>query len=95
MSNGEAFGLSLFEAMACALPCIVYDYPPFDSLVPTHVLKKIKNKSIQELRNALISYKDKAERENYGIKARNYVLTKFSVKKMASNYFKLMNGICA
>ena len=92
MSNGEAFGLSLFEAMACGLPTIVYDSPPFDKLIPDQISKKIKNKSINKLGATLLKYRDYKERERYGRAAKNFVTENFSVGMMASRYFQLFKG---
>ena len=92
MSNGEAFGLSLFEAMACGLPTIVYDSPPFDKLIPDQISKKVKNKSINELEATLLKYRDYKERENYGRAAKLFVTENFSVGMMASRYFELFKG---
>ena len=92
LSDGEAFGLSLIEAMACGLPAIVYDIPPFDSLIPSHAAKKIKNKSQTMLKECLIELSDKDERERIGKNGRNYVRENYSVEKMASNYYSLFIG---
>jgi len=92
MSNGEAFGLSLFEALACGLPSIVYDYPPFDSLLPNQISFKIKNKSIKHLEKALLEYKDCKLREKYGKAGKKYVSENFSTKSMALQYFQLLKG---
>ena len=89
LSDGEAFGLSLIEAMACGLPAIVYDIPPFDSLIPSHAAKKVKNKSQTILKEYLIDFADKNERERIGKNGRNYVRENYSVEKMASNYYNL------
>ena len=91
MSVGEAFGLSLFEAMACGLSAIVYDSPPFNKLLPDDVVKKVLEKSIKIIKSALLDYLDCAEREKYGTRARDFVRKNFSLDKMASNYFKLFN----
>ena len=92
LSDGEAFGLSLIEAMACGLPAIVYDIPPFDSLISSHVAKKVKNKSQTILKECLVDLADKNERERFGKNGRNYVRENYSVEKMASNYYKLIVG---
>ena len=91
MSRGEAFGLSLFEAMACGLPAIVYETPPFDKLLPSDIVKKVPSRSIEDLKLALVDYSELNERKNYGIKGRDFVFKKFGVEKMASNYFKLLS----
>ena len=92
LSDGEAFGLSLIEAMACGLPAIVYDIPPFDSLIPSHAAKKVKNKSQTMLKEYLINLADKNERERIGKNGRNYVREHYSEEKMASNYYNLFIG---
>lgn len=92
LSDGEAFGLSLMEAMACGLPAIVYDIPPFDSLIPPNSAKKVKNKSQTILKEYLIDFADKNERERIGKNGRNYVRENYSVEKMASNYYSLFIG---
>jgi glycosyltransferase involved in cell wall biosynthesis len=93
MSIGEAFGLSLFEAMACGIPTIVYDTPPFDILLNKQIAKKVKVKSISDLRNALVGYKDYNERYRYGMAGKNFVKKYFSVKKMAKEYFDLLSAL--
>ena len=92
LSDGEAFGLSLIEAMACGLPAIVYDIPPFDSLIPSHVAKKVKNKSQTMLKECMIDLADKDERERIGKNGRNYVRKNYSLEKMASNYYSFCIG---
>jgi len=92
LSDGEAFGLSLFEAMACGLPSIVYDIPPFDTLFPPNSVVKVKNKSQTMLKEYLIDLADKNERERIGKNGRKYVRENYSVEKMASNYYSHFIG---
>jgi len=89
LSEGEAFGLSLIEAMAIGLPAIVYDIPPFDSLIPSHTAKKVKNKSQTMLKEHLISLTNKDERERIGKNGRDFVRENYSLEEMSSNYYSL------
>lgn len=87
LSEGEAFGLSVIESMACGLPSIVYDIPPFDFIIPSNAAKKVKNKSQPMLKKYLSDLTDKNERERIGENGRNYVRKNYSVEKMALNYY--------
>ncbi len=91
LSDGEAFGFSIFEAMASGLPVIVYDIPPFDILIPSHVAKKVKHKSQKFLKEYLLEFSDVKKRKMIGLAGREYVREKFSLEKMASDYFHHIN----
>jgi len=90
LSDGEAFGLSLFEAMACGLPSIVYDIPPFDLIFSPNSVIKVKNKSQTELKESLLNLIDKNARERIGKAGRMFVHEKFSIEKMGNQYYNLL-----
>jgi glycosyltransferase involved in cell wall biosynthesis len=90
LSDGEAFGLSLFEAMACGLPSIVYDIPPFDTLFPKNSVVKLKNRSQLELKDNLLQLTDKNKRDKLGKTGRIFVRENFSIEKMGECYFNLL-----
>tara|TARA_B100000029_G_scaffold451615_2_gene476303 strand:+ start:2123 stop:2884 length:762 start_codon:yes stop_codon:yes gene_type:complete len=92
MSKGEAFGLSLFEAMACGLPTMVYDIPPFDNLIPNEVTKKVKNGSEKDLEKALLSYMNYKERELRGNAGKKFILNNYNMEKMSLEYCSLFDG---
>ena len=90
MSEGDAFGLSLFEAMACGLPSIVYDIPPFNTLFSENIVKKVRNKSVRKLRTALLSFMDRDVRAKFGRNGNQYVTDNFSIGNMGKHYMKLL-----
>jgi len=90
MSQGEAFGLSLFEAMASGLPSIVFDSPPFDKLIPSDCILKINPLLANQLVDALKLLSTEKERKNLGEKARNFVKEYYSTAKMVNNYMDLI-----
>ena len=92
LSDGEAFGFSIFEAMATGLPVIVYDIPPFDILMPSHVVKKVKYRSQSILKECLLELTDSKRRKIMGMAGSEYVRENFSLEKMASDYFDHINA---
>ncbi len=90
MSQGEAFGLSLFEAMASGLPSIVFDSPPFDRLIPSDCILKIDPLLDNQLVNALKILSVENERKKLGEKARSFVKEYYSTTKMVNNYIDLI-----
>jgi glycosyltransferase involved in cell wall biosynthesis len=93
LSDGEAFGLSLIESMACGLPIIVYDIPPFDTLFPTNIAIKLKNKSKELLKESLLELMSVNERKRIGESGRDFVRDKFMVENMAARYIQKMSQV--
>ena len=90
LSDGEAFGLSVIEAMSAGLPAIVYDIPPFDSLFQSDRVIKLDKNNVDDLRNNLLDLLSLHERQKIGVKGQKYVSKHFTLEKMANNYYDLL-----
>ena len=90
LSDGEAFGLSVIEAMSAGLPTIVYDIPPFDSLFQSDMIIKLDKNNDEDLRNNLLDLLSIHERQKIGVKGQKYVSKHFTLEKMANNYYDLL-----
>lgn len=91
LSEGEAFGISVIEAMACGLPTIVSNCPPFDTLFSNEVLKVNPNSQEEIIKN-LKFLKSEEVRMGYGNKGREYVHSNFSLEQMGHHYFNQIWG---
>ena len=90
LSEGEAFGISVIEAMACGLPTIVSDSPPFDKLFSNEVMKVSPN-SIEEIIQKFMSLESEEIRKEFGVRGQQYVHSNFSIGQMAIKYFETLN----
>ena len=90
LSDGEAFGLSVIEAMSAGLPTIVYDIPPFDSLFQSDMVIKLDKNNEDDLRNNLLDLLSLHERKKIGVRGQKYVSKHFTLEKMANNYYDLL-----
>ncbi len=87
LSEGEAFGLAIVEAMGAGLPAILNDTQPFDILFNDSSVLKVSTNKTHELINALLRLKSAEYRQEIGEGGRGYVRNNFNIKKMAENYF--------
>jgi len=92
LSDGEAFGLSVIEAMGAGLPTIVYNIPPFDLLFPSDKVMKIEKNYNDQLKLKLFDLLSSDERQKFGLKGQKFVLNTFTLEKMASQYYDLFNN---
>ncbi len=54
MSDYETFGITYIEALACRLPCIVYDYPVSREIIPNEMAIFINNLNPKDWAKKLI-----------------------------------------
>jgi len=92
LSEGEAFGLSVIEAMGAGLPTIVYNLSPFDLLFPSEQVIKLEKNSEHQLKYELLDLQSMDKRQKFGLKGQKYVLDTFTIEKMVDNYYDLLSG---
>ena len=87
VSMNEAFGLVTLEAAAAGCAVVASDILGLRDIVKEFGLL-VKPNNPQQLREALLSLKDEAERDKHIIKGR-YVAKKYSWRKVAEEYSKI------
>ena len=92
LSEGEAFGLSVIEAMGAGLPTIVYNLSPFDLLFPSEEVIKIEKSSEDQLKYKLLDLQSMDKRQKFGLRGQKYVYDTFTIEKMVDNYYDLLKG---
>jgi glycosyltransferase involved in cell wall biosynthesis len=93
LSYGEAFGLVLIEAMACELPVIVSQQPPFDEIINDSCGIMVNENNPEEVSQAILKLLENDNlRKEMGKKAREYILKNFSWDIIANKYLKLFES---
>ncbi len=92
LSDGEAFGLSIIEAMGAGLPTIVNNISPFDCLFPSDKVIKIEKNNNEELKFKLLELLSANKRQKLGLKGQEFVSTTFTLEKMVSHYYNLFKN---
>ena len=92
LSDGEAFGLSVLEAMGAGLPTIVNNIPPFDRLFPSDKLIKIEKNNYNQLKFKLNELLSIDNRQKFGLEGQKFVSKNFTLQNMAKKYFELFEN---
>ena len=90
LSKGEALPLGPLEAMACGLPVIVSDHPPYDEFVHSDIGFKVNRNSTDSIVEVISELKNPAIRLRLGSAGRKMVVKSFTWEHVASQYYKNM-----
>ncbi|MFA6990378.1 MAG: glycosyltransferase, partial [Candidatus Gastranaerophilaceae bacterium] len=94
-SMAESFGLVIAESMACETPVVAFNNSAIPELIEhleTGYLAE--NKNVDDFINGIQTFLNNDElRTSAGIKAREVVLTKFTINKMLSGYISLYDEV--
>lgn len=92
-SSSEGLGKSLIEAMACGLPVVVSDIPPFKEVVEDSVNGLVVPAgSFEGIATAIDKYlTDPNLRQKYGHNARNTVLSRFSKRCEIESWLRILH----
>ena len=95
-TENEAFGISLIEAMACALPSVSTDVGGVKDIVQHNqnaiIFEAGNAKHLAESLAKLIT--DQQLRESLGQAALQTIRDKFSTEKISAQYFELFSSVC-
>jgi glycosyltransferase involved in cell wall biosynthesis len=96
-TEDEAFGLSLVEAMACALPCVTTQVGGLRDFVDDgeNALAVPPGDDAALVTAISILVGDSARRESLGRAARQTALKRFSMAAVAGSYAALIDELCA
>ena len=86
LSEGEGFPMGLLEAMACGIPAITSNLPPFDEIDSDVIYKVDRNNEI-DICTALEKFNDEAYYETISKISREYVEKNHSWVKIAQEYY--------
>ncbi len=90
LSQKEAFGMVVLEAMAVELPVVVSKDSAFPEFVDESVGKLVNEKDSEDVANAILEFiSNKEKRLKIGKNARKRVIEKFSWDKVAEKYIGL------
>lgn len=94
LARGEASSLATLEAMACALPVIVADRPPFDELVDPAVGLTVAEADERQVAQAILALLDQpTRRQALGANGRRKIVEEFTWPRAAARYLNLLNSM--
>lgn len=91
-STAEGISLTTIEAMACGIPCVLYNVPglcDFNSVIQTSIL--IPENYLDLSSNVIALYDNSLLREKLKKNALNYIFQKFSMEKNVKSFLELYN----
>lgn len=91
LSKGEAFALSPLEAMACGVPILVSDYPPYPEFVSSTFGKMVNRDNVTEIQSFLTEIIENKEKLNKMREVAILESKKFSWDNIVDQYIKLIN----
>lgn len=94
LSHGEASSLTVLESLACAVPVITSQHPPFDELIESeHGIMVDENdaSAVAAAINELLC--DRPKRRAMGDAGRKHVLADFTWERVGNQYQQLLNSI--
>lgn len=93
LSQGEASSISLLEAMACQLPSITSNCPPFDELVKESWGIKVDEHNTYQLISTISGLlRDESSRQKMGLSAREHIIKTHQWSQIARKYQNVING---
>ncbi len=89
LSHGEAMPMAPLEAMACGLPVLCADVPPFDELITPEVGMAVNPNNKEKILDFLLHFRETAGTKSYSSAARKHSLL-FSWDIIADKYEHLI-----
>ena len=91
LSKGEASSISLLEALACELPGITSNHPPFDELVQDNYGIRVDEENTQQVVSAVLRLSEDLEmRKKMGAAGRAWMIQKYAWPHVAGQYQALL-----
>lgn len=90
LSKGEAFGLAITEAMACGLPVLSSDLPPFPEIMKSdygYMVNRKDKKAIHDCLNSLLNDTELLRTKSYAARKAS---EKFSWDRIVNQYIELV-----
>lgn len=93
LSYGEASPLTPLEYMACELPVITSQHPPYDEIIQPEYGVMVNERNSSEVAGAIkCLLRDQHLRRTMGMNGRQYILTEHTWGKIAAQYLALINS---